>query len=175
MPTSEKRAVVEEVTEKLQKARGVVLTNYRGLTADEMNDLRRRLREAGVEYKVLKNTLTRIAVREAGIEPMDDILTGPTAIAFGYEDPVLPAKVLKEFSSQHDVLEIKGGLLAGERISTERVTELAGLPGREVLLGSVLAGMQAPIRGLVNVLSGVTRNLVYALDAIRRQKEEAEA
>jgi len=175
VPRPEKVAIVDEIKDKLSRAQGVILADYRGLTVMQATELRRKLREAGVEYKVLKNTLTAIAAREAGFEDLTSLLVGPTAIAFGYEDPVAPAKVLSEFAKTNPVLELKGGLLEGRVLDVEGVKALAALPSREELLSQVLRGMQGPIAGLVNVLQGTIRNLVYALDAVRKQKEEAGA
>lgn len=175
MPRPEKVAVVEEVKEKLGKAQVVVLADYRGLTVLQATELRRKLREAGVELKVIKNTLTAIAARELGYEGLVPLLVGPTAIAFGYDDPVAPAKVLSEFARTNPVLELKGGLLEGKVLDVQGVKALADLPSREVLLSQVLRGMQGPISGLVNVLQGTIRNFVYALDAVRKQKEAAGA
>jgi len=175
VPRPEKVAVVEEIKEKLSKAQGVILADYRGLTVLQATELRRKLREAGVEYKVLKNTLTAIAAKEVGFEDLVPLLIGPTAIAFGYDDPVAPAKVLSEFARTTPVLELKGGLLEGKVLDVDAVKALADLPSREELLSQVLRGMQAPIAGLANVLQGTIRNFVYALEAVRKQKEEAGA
>lgn len=165
-----KKVVVEEIKGKLQNAKGVVLADYRGLNVAEVTKLRTKLREAGVEYKVLKNTMTRIAAHDLGINGLDPFLEGPTAIAFG-TDPVAPAKVISEFAKTNKNLEIKAGLLEGKVIDFEGVKALADLPSREVLLAQIAAGMQAPLVGMVNVLQGPLRKAVYALDAIRKQKE----
>lgn len=171
MARPEKVAVVAELKEKLEKSRAAVLTDYRGLNVAAMTELRRRMREAGIDYKVVKNTLTRFAVRELGVDELEEFLVGPTAIAFSYEDPVLPAKIIVDFAGEYKKLSIKAALLKDKIIQAEAVRELAQLPPREILLAQVFAGMQAPIAGLANVLSGVPRNLVYVLDAIREQKE----
>lgn len=165
-----KEQVVADLKDKLSRASSVVLTDYRGLNVAEMTELRRMLREAGVEYKVVKNTLTLIAARDTGLEGLEKYLTGPTALAFGVEDPVAPAKLLSKFAKNHKNLEIKGGVLQGRVIDLDGVKSLADLPPKEVLLAQVLAGMQAPISGIVNVLSGPVRNLLYALQAIKDKK-----
>lgn len=169
----EKKRVVEELREKFSTSKSAVLTDFRGLNVAAMTELRKRMREAGVEYKVVKNTLTRIAVGELDLSELDEHLEGPTAVAFGYDDPVTPAKIISDFSKEHEnnLPKIKAGVLNGKVISMEEVKALADLPPREVLLGQVLAGMQAPIAGLVNVLQGTIRGLVYALNAIKEQKE----
>ncbi|TWH47025.1 50S ribosomal protein L10 [Sporomusa sp. KB1] len=173
--TQEKLQTVAEIKEKLSTTQGAVLTNYRGLTVAQDTKLRRQLREAGVEYRVFKNTMTRIAAKEAGIEGLDPYLEGPTAIAMSYTDPVAPAKVIADFVKENKLqtLEVKAGLVEGKVIDANSVKALASLPSREVLIAQVLAGMQAPVAGFVNVLSGSLRNLVYALEAVRKQKESA--
>jgi large subunit ribosomal protein L10 len=165
-----KQQIVAEIKEKLSKASSVILTDYRGLNVAEITELRSILRDAGVEYKVAKNTLTLIAARDSGLEDLEKYLEGPTALAFGMQDPVAPAKLLSKFAKTHKNLEIKGGVLEGQVIDIEGVKNLADLPPREVLLAQVFAGMKAPISGIVNVLSGNLRNLVYVLDAIKEQK-----
>jgi large subunit ribosomal protein L10 len=173
--TSEKIAVVSELKEKLSSTKGAVLTNYRGLNVAMDTKLRRKLREAGVEYRVIKNTMTRIAAKDAGIEGLEPYLEGPTAIAMSAVDPVAPAKILADFIKENKLqaLEIKAGLVEGKVIDANGVKALANLPAREVLIAQLLGTLQAPITGFVRVLNGIPSNLVYALEAIRQQKESA--
>lgn len=173
--TSEKIAVVSELKEKLSSTKGAVLTNYRGLNVAMDTKLRRKLREAGVEYRVIKNTMTRIAAKDAGIEGLEQYLEGPTAIAMSAVDPVAPAKILADFIKENKLqaLEIKAGLVEGKVIDANGVKALANLPAREVLIAQLLGTLQAPITGFVRVLNGIPSNLVYALEAIRQQKESA--
>lgn len=173
--TAEKQSVVSELKGKLAASKGAVLTSYRGLTVAQDTQLRRKLREAGVEYRVVKNTMTRIAAQEVGIEGLDVYLEGPTAIAMCETDPVAPARIISEFIKENKLksLEVKAGLLEGKVIDAEGVKALADLPSREVLLSKALAGMQSPIVGFVNVLQGSIRKFVYALEAVRKQKESA--
>ncbi|KKM12682.1 50S ribosomal protein L10 [Clostridiales bacterium PH28_bin88] len=166
-----KEATVTELQDKLTSASSAVLTDYRGLNVAEVTRLRAQLREAGIEYRVVKNTLTRLAAHEAGITGLDRYLEGPTAIAVSLKDPVAPAKILIDFAKASKKLEIKAGLLQGKVIDASGVKALADLPSREQLLAKVLGGMQAPMSGLVNVLAGPLRNFVYVLDAVRKQKE----
>lgn len=168
-----KVAEVKEITAHLKEGQGIVFADYRGLTVKSMTALRNDLREVGVQFKVVKNTLTALAADECGIEGMDELLVGPTAIAVGTEDPTVAARTLGRFAKDNPLLEVKGGILKGAVIGPDEVKALGDLPTKEVLLGQVLRGMQAPISGLVNVLSGPARNLVYVLEAIRVQKEEA--
>lgn len=171
MPTPQKEALVEEIQDRLSRAQATVLAEFRGLDVRQMTELRRRTREAGVELKVLKNTLVGLAADRVGIEGLEEYLSGPNAFAFGYDDPVAAAKVLSEFAKEHNALLIKAGLLEGRVIDAEGVRDLAELPSQEVLLAQLLQVMQGPISGLVNVLQGTVRNLVYALEAVRQKKE----
>ena len=173
----EKQAAVAGLKEQLSSAKGAVLTGYRGLTVAQDMKLRAKLREAGVTYHVVKNTMVRIAANEIGLEGLDPVLNGTTALAVSADDAVAPAKVIYEFIKENkletEVLTIKAGLVEGKVINVEEVKALASLPSREVLIAKVLGSMQAPISGVVNVLQGTIRNAVYVLDAIRAQKESA--
>ena len=170
MARPEKEAVVKELTDKFSSAKSLVITDYLGLNVAEMTELRSKLREAGVEFKVVKNTLATIAANDVEMEEMTEFFSGPTAIAFGEEDAVSPAKVLVEFAKDHEVLEIKAGLLNGEIISKEKVESLAEIPSREELLAKAFASMKAPLSGMVNVLQGNIRGLVQVLNQIKEEK-----
>ena len=167
-----KEAVVDSIKEKLEASQSVVLIDYRGLTVAEVTELRNQMREAGVEYQVLKNTMIKRAAEKAGIEGLDPILEGPTAVAFGINDPVAPAKILTKFAKDTKKITIKGGVLAGNAIDVAAVENLAKLPSKEELIAKMLGSLNAPITGLVMVLSGVTSKFVRTLEAIRVQKEE---
>lgn len=169
----EKALVVAELKEKFGSVQGAVITDYRGLDVARVTKLRAKLREAGVEYKVIKNTLAKLAIQDSGLESLQEHLQGPTAVAFGYEDPVAAAKILSDFAKDNKELEIKAGIVEGKVIDFAGVKALADLPSREVLIAQALAGIQAPITGFVNVMQGNVRNLVYVLDAVRKQQEEA--
>lgn len=173
MARAEKVAIVESLQSKMSGTQALFIADYRGLKVGELTELRARLRESGAELQVVKNTLARRAADAASLPDMGGMLTGPTAIAFAGDDVVAPAKVLHEFSQAHQALEIKGGLLEGKIVEPGEVEALAKLPSREVLLAQVVGGLQAPISGLAGVLSGLLRNLVYVLDAVRTQKEAA--
>lgn len=169
----EKVAAVLVLKKLMAEAQGVVFTDYRGISVKQDTKLRRKMREAGVEYFVIKNSMASIAAKDAGIEGLDNYLKGPLSMASSTKDPVAAAKLLSDFSRENRILEIKGGLLAGKPITADEVKALANLPSREVLIARMLGGLQSPITGLVNVLQGNIRNLVYALDAVRQQKESA--
>ena len=166
-----KEAEVAEIQEKLQKSQSVMFLDYRGLTVSEVTELRNKMRAAGVEYKVIKNTMMRRAAREAGVEGPDEILEGPTAVAFGYEDPVAPAKILVDFIENAKKTQLKGGVLAGRAMSQAEIKDLASLPSKEQLLAKLMGSLNAPVTGLVMALSGIPRKLVYALNAIKEKKE----
>lgn len=172
-----KAAVVEEMKEKLQSAQGAVFVGFSGLSVADVTKLRRKFREGGVEYKVVKNTLTRIAADELGFNDLDAVLEGPTAIAYSVEDTVAPAKILKDFikETKTEALTVKAGIADGQVIDAAAVEALASLPSREELLAKLVGSMQAPISGLVNVLQGNIRNMVYVLDAVRAKKAEQES
>ena len=170
-----KEQIVAEIKEKLEQSSSVILTDYRGLNVSQVTKMRAELRQAGVEFKVLKNTLTSLAANEIGLSELDQYLEGPTALAFSQDDPVAPAKILIKYAKEFKKLEIKGGVLEGKVVDLEAVKALADLPSREELLAQVLRGMQSPMAGFAGALSGVLRNFVYVLDAVRQQKAEAEA
>lgn len=167
----DKQVQVQELVEKLGSAKGAVLTDYKGISVAKITELRKQLRQADVEFKVVKNTLAKRATAELGISGMDAYFEGPTAIAFSLTDPVAPAKTVSEFIKTQKMLEIKAGLVEGKVISSEGVQALADLPPREVLIAQVVGTMAAPLSGFLNVLQGPVRKLGYALEAIRKQKE----
>ncbi len=172
-PRPDKVAVVDEVQTKLDEADGALLTEYRGLNVPELAELRKALRDAGGEYKIYKNTLVRIAAANAGIDIADDMLTGPTAIAFvngGADgapgDAAAVAKALKDFAKGNDKLVLKGGVLDGALVSADDVKALAELPSREVLLSQIAGLLQAPLAEFVNLLDAVPREFSSALQAL---------
>ena len=164
---------IEEIKEKIAKAQSVVLVDYRGLNVEQLTELRSRYRKAGVEYKVYKNTMMRFAFKDSGLEGFNEFLKGPSAIAFGYDDPVQVAKITSEFAKANDNLDIKAGIVDGKVIDVEGVNSLASLPPREVLIAQVLGGFNAPIQGFANVLQGTIRGLAIALNAIAEKQQEA--
>jgi large subunit ribosomal protein L10 len=169
----QKQAVVQEISEKIKGAKAIVLADYRGLTVEQDTELRNALRKAEVEYKVVKNTMTRFAAKENGLDDLSQFLSGPTAMALSDKDPVAPAKVLAEFAKKFEKLELKVGVVEGSIIDVNGIKALAELPSREVLIARVLGSFNAPIAGFVNVLNGNIRGLVVALNAIAEQKAQA--
>jgi large subunit ribosomal protein L10 len=155
-----KEAKVLEVTEKFKKAEAAILTSYIGITVEDDTELRKKMREAGIDYKVYKNTLTLRAAKEAGYGDIEKYLVGPVAIAFGYDDPTAPARVLADFAQNHKKIELKAGIVQGQVFDTTQVIELSKIPPREVLIAKLLGSFKAPLS-----------NLVYLLNAIKEQKE----
>jgi len=156
-----KKAIVEGLVERLQAAQSGVIADYRGLTVAQDTELRAKLREAGVEYTIVKNTLTYFAAKEVGLEELEPVLHGPTALATSDSDLVAPAKVLVEFAKKNEQLEIKGGFVEGKVISVDEVNVYASIPSKEVLISKMMGSLQAPVG-----------NLVRALDAIAKKMEE---
>ncbi len=178
--TDKKRAVVAELKDHLTNAKGAVFTSYNKLTVAMDTELRRELRAAGVNYHVVKNTMTNLAAKEAGLDELTAHLAGTTALAFSKEDAVAPAKVICDFIKKNKledagILTIKAGLVEGKVIDDKEVKALANLPSREQLIAKLLGSMNAPIANTVGVLSAVIRNAVYVLDAIREKKEKESA
>ncbi len=169
-----KREMVAEITEKLKNAESVIVLSSTGVTVAEITELRAKFRQAGVEYRVLKNTLVRRALDDLGINSLDNILEGPSAFAFGMSDAVAPAKVICDYMADqktNNKFEIKAGLVEGVYMSPDAVKALSKLPSKEVLISKVMGSLNAPISNFVGVLSATLRSLVYAVDAVRKQKE----
>ncbi|RAK16731.1 LSU ribosomal protein L10P [Anoxybacillus vitaminiphilus] len=150
-----KKQVVAEIADKFRASKSTIIVDYRGLNVAEVTELRKQLREAGIEFKVYKNTLTRRALAEVGLEGLDEVFTGPNAIAFSNDDVVAPAKLLNEFAKTHEALKIKAGVIEGNVATVEEVKALANLPSREGLLSMLLSVLQAPIRNFALVTKAV--------------------
>jgi large subunit ribosomal protein L10 len=157
-----KEAVVSDVKERLQRAKSVVLVDYKGINVEDVTELRKRFREAGVDYKVFKNTLFKRAASEMGIEALHEHLQGTVAVAFGYNDPVAPAKTLNQFlkDKPKSTLTVKGGYVEGKMMDANGIKALGDLPSRDILIAMVLGGLQGSIR-----------NLAYMLNTIKENKE----
>ena len=158
----QKQQVVADLSEKLKSAAAGVFVDYCGLTVEEDTILRNKMREAGIEYTVVKNTLTKRAANEAGYTEFDEILNGPTALALSFDDVVAPARVIADFAKDHNVFEIKAGFMDGRAMSLEEVTALSKIPSKDTLYAMLAGGLNATISGLAR-----------AIDAVREQKETA--
>ncbi len=158
----QKQQMVADLSEKLKTAAAGVFVDYCGLSVEEDTQLRNKLREANVEYAVVKNTLTKRAANAAGYTEFDEILNGPTALALSFDDVVAPARVLAEFAKGKDIFEIKAGFMEGKAISLEEVTALSQIPSKDTLYAMLAGGLNATIAGLAR-----------AIDAVREQKETA--
>ncbi|MFV8806213.1 50S ribosomal protein L10 [Aerococcus urinaeequi] len=158
---AKKQQEVNEVVEKINAANSLVVVDYLGLSVAEVTELRKQLREAGVEFKVIKNTIMRRALDSQELEYHEEVFQGPTAVAFGMEDAVAPAKILSDFAKKAEALELKGGILEGKVLSKEEIQQIAKLPNREGLLSMLLSVLQAPVR-----------NVAYAVKAVADAKDE---
>jgi len=170
MPTPQKEAAVARLRERLAASANVIFTNPSGLTVAEITALRNELRKEGGSYAVVKNTLFKIAAGDDLAARIGHVLNGPTAVVFGGDDPVAPAKVLKKFSDTVKPLPVKAAVIDGKLADAREVELLASLPSRPELIAKLVGSLASPLRGLVTVLSGNQRGLVRVLDAIREQK-----
>ena len=157
----QKQQHVEVISEQLKNSVSTVLVDYRGLKVSEVTELRKQLRDAGIEFKVYKNTMVRRAADSQGLSELNEFLVGPSAIAFSNEDVIMPAKIIHEFSKKHEALEIKAGVIEGSFVPAEDVRSIASLPSRDGLLSMLLSVLQAPVR-----------NFAYAVKAIGEEKEQ---
>ena len=173
MATPKKVERVEEVSEKLKRATGLVVTDYRGLTVAQMQELRRKLRAGGVDYLVVKNTLARRAAAENGLEMLEPELVGPVGMAVGYDEPVTTAKLVNDYIKQTRHLVIKSGLLGKQVLDADGVRQLADLPGRDALLGQLAGTLNHTVAQLAGALNGSIAKLASGLDAYRRKLEAA--
>lgn len=163
---------VESMRRAIAAQKGAVVAEHRGLTVAEVTVLRRKLREAGAEFRVVKNTLMRLAAKGTGFEELDASFTGPTAVAFAHGDPIAMAKVLKEYAVGNPKFRLKAGYLQGRALSAREVEALADVPPREVLVALLAGSLAAPISRFAMALSGPPRKFVYALDAVHGRKSE---
>jgi large subunit ribosomal protein L10 len=168
----EKAQIIDSLQQVFSRCSIGILTNYRGLSAVAMTDLRRRLRESGIEYRVVKNTLARFAAERAGKEELVSFIEGPLAIAFGYGDITEPARLLAGYIETSKVsMSIKGGFLPDRLLTSEDITTLSALPSREILLARVVGGVQSPISALVGYLTAPMMGIIGALQSRIQQLE----
>jgi large subunit ribosomal protein L10 len=174
MPRPEKVQAVTDIREGIEGARAVFLTEYRGLSVQAVQDLRAALRKSGAEYKVVKMTLAKLAAGDAGIDGLDEYLSGPTALAFANTDPVSTAKALKDFSRDHEVFVLKAGYLSGNILSPEEVSKLAEIEPREVLLGRIAGGAKAPLFKAAGMFASFNRSAASMFSQLLDKKESGE-
>jgi large subunit ribosomal protein L10 len=174
MARPEKVQAVKDIREGLEGAEAVFLTEYRGLSVQAVQDLRRSLRDSGAEYKVVKMTLARLAAGDAGIDGLDEYLAGPTALAFAKTDPVATAKALKDFSKDHEVFTLKAGYLSGNILSPEEISTLAEIEPREVLLAKIAGAAKAPLFSAAGMFGSFTRNAASMFSQLLDKKESGE-
>jgi len=174
MPRPEKVQAVADIKKRLEGAEAVFLTEFRGLSVKDVQELRKSLRESGADYKVVKMTLARLAVGEAGIEGLDEYLVGPTALAFAKRDPVTTAKALKDFSKTHDVFVLKAGLLSGTILTPEQVSKLAEIDSREVLLAKIAGATKAPLYAAAGMFASFSRGAATMFDQLLTKKKSGE-
>ncbi|MDO8568682.1 MAG: 50S ribosomal protein L10 [Dehalococcoidales bacterium] len=172
MSREKKAQIIDKVEESFRKSKVGVLTDYRGLTGTELGSLRRKLKQAGIEFKVVKNTLSRQAMERLGRKQLGDLFKGPMAIAFGYGDESQVPKMLDDYiRSTRSNLKVTGGFMGDTALTAKEVSTLATLPTRGVLISQVMAGAQAPLVGLVSILNAPLRGVVIALQGRMKQLE----
>jgi len=172
MVTEAKEEAVKELKEKFEKAEGVVLSNYRGISANDMVELRESFTKEGIEYRVVKNTLASIAAEQAGLEGLPELLEGPIAVAVGYDDPVLPFKITSDTADKYDAFSAKGGVIEGDMVAPEEIEAISKLSSKEELLANFATGLKSPMRKLAFVLKAKVKDLGVVLDQVLKAKEE---
>lgn len=170
----EKVAVVKELSEKLKKAEATIFTDFKGLKVDALTCLRKQLREKDMEYKVIKNTLLKLALKDTPFEQIKEEVIGSNALAFCYTDPVALAQVLIDFRRKNELFKIKKGILSGKVLDANEIEVLAQLPSREILLAQLLGVIEAVLRDFVGLLYNILAQLLYILNAINKSKEQKE-
>lgn len=167
----EKGQVIEELKKKFSEAKAVIFTDYKGMTVEELSELRRLLRSGGVDYMVVKNTIARIASQETPVKVAKDVFKGPVAVAIGYDTSFTAAKKVIEFSRKNEKFKLCSGVIEGKLYGLEEVKTIAGLPPREVLLSMLAGALQAPLSKLAGVLSATVSSFAYAMSAVKTKKE----
>lgn len=174
MPRPEKVAAVAEIKERIEGARAVFLAEYAGLSVKQQQELRRGLRDKGAEFKIVKMTLARRAASDLDLDELDELLTGPTGLAFADTDAVSAAKVLKDFASSHDVFAVKGGMLGTDFLTPERIAELAEIAPREVLLAQLAGALKAPLTSMAGLLAALPRGAATVMQQLLEKKQGGE-
>ncbi|MEE9536700.1 MAG: 50S ribosomal protein L10 [Desulfobacterales bacterium] len=173
MKLEEKKRITQDLNERFSKAAVVIVTDYKGLDVDAINDLRRKLRKEEIEYQVVKNSILVRASEETDVALIKETFKGPSAVALSYSDPIAPAKVLTAFAKDHDVFEIKVGVMDGKILDANKIKALAALPSREVLLGTFVSVLNNVPTGFVRTIAEIPRRLLNVLQAVKDQKEAA--
>jgi large subunit ribosomal protein L10 len=176
MKRSEKEQIIAEVKKKIERAQGMYFADFLGITVSEDTELRREFRKANIDYQVVKNTLTRKALESVtGFDKVIDKLGMPTAIAFGYDDPILPAKIIKKFCEKNEKFKLKVCIIDKQVFDGSQLAQIAKLPGKKEIMASIVGSLQAPMSGIVGTLNAVMRDLVSVIDAIEKKKSAATA
>ena len=170
MPTAEKIATIDEMTEAIATSKAIVLADFTGLDVASVTELRNKCREASVNYQVVKNRLAKLAAVEVGLGVLEGHLSGPTAVAFAQDDPIEPARIIQKFIDGGGKLVIKAGVMDGKLLGADEVERLASLPSRDELIAKTIGAIQGPLYGLSAVLTGLLRNLVGTLSALEEQR-----
>ena len=171
MKRSEKEVIIAEVEQKVLRAKALYFADFTGITVEQVDELRREFRKLNIDYRVVKNTLARKALERAtGYDAVYDKLVGHTAIAFGYDDPVAPARIIKKFQEKNDKLAVKVCVLEKQIFDGKRLGEIAKLPSRNEVIAGILGSIQSPIAGVVGAINAVMRDLVSVIDAIEKKK-----
>ena len=172
MLRSQKEKIIKDLKEKISRAQGMYFADFTGITVEEVNNLRNEFYKEGIDYHVVKNTLALKALESVtGYDKVYDKLVGPTAIAFGYDDPILPAKIIKKFSDKTKKLTVKACVIEKQVFEGSELSTIASMPSRPEIISAILGSIQAPMTGIVGALNAVVRDLVYVIDAIEKKKE----
>ena len=171
MDRSQKEQIIAEVAEQFSRAKSMYFADFTGINVEQVNELRREFRKSNIDYRVVKNTLARKALEKVGgYDGIFDNLSGPTAVAIGYEDPVLPAKIIKKFRDKHDKLNVKVCVLEHQIFKGSQLDEISKLPGRLEIMSEILSCIQSPLTGVQSTIAAVMRDLVNVIDAIEKKK-----
>ncbi|MBN1396450.1 MAG: 50S ribosomal protein L10 [Bacteroidetes bacterium] len=171
MKRIEKEAIISEVAEKASRAVAMYFADFSGLTVEQETELRREFRKSGIEYNVVKNTLAQKALEQlSGYDRVFDKLVGPTGIAFSYDDPSAPAKIIKKYSDKLGKFKLKAAVIEKQIYEAARLNELASMPSRKDMIAAIIGSIQAPASGIAGAIGAVARDLVYVLDAIEKKK-----
>jgi large subunit ribosomal protein L10 len=170
MPTTQKNAIVDEYTQKFKDAKCVYVAGFEGIDVATVTEVRKKFREQNIEYKVLKNRLAKLSLKNAGISGLDEYLIGANTFIIGYDDPVIPAKILEDFNKKNEILKIKTVLFEGKVLPSEEAKNISKLPSREALLGKLVGMLQSPMTKFAATLSAPMQNLVGVLSALKDKK-----